>query len=152
MVVGVVGVIKVIYFSTKYNLSFAFDLCGWWFCVFFNVFLALSYLHILDGGCVVVAFFDSQDTFGLILSKVVRVMVRWFSFKVCDTFVAFWRRLDDSCCLIVFQVFVRFDGFIFSGHAVMPDVDKTFFTFDHVLLAALLLARSFAKEVVFFHR
>ena len=32
-----------------------------------------------------------------------------------------------------------------TGHAVMPDVDRTFFTFDHVLLAALLLARSFAK-------
>jgi len=96
LVVGVVGVVKVIYSSTEYKLSFAFDLCGRWFCVFFECFLALSYLRILDKGCVVVAFFDSQDTFGLILSKFVRVMVRWFSFKVCDTFVAFWRRSDNS--------------------------------------------------------
>jgi hypothetical protein len=39
------------------------------FC-FLNVFVALSYLRVSNGGHVVVAFFDSQDTFGLILPKV----------------------------------------------------------------------------------
>jgi len=70
LVVGVVGVVEAIYFATEYKLSFTFVLCGRWFCVL-NVFLASSYLRIFDGGYVVVAFFDSQDTFGVILPKVV---------------------------------------------------------------------------------
>ena len=49
------------------------------------------------------------------------------------------------------QVFVRFEGFAPSGHVVMPEEDRTFSLFGHVILAARLLARSFAKDLVFFH-
>ena len=49
------------------------------------------------------------------------------------------------------QVFVRFEGFAPSGHVVMPEKDRTFSLFGRVILAARLLARSFAKDLVFFH-
>ena len=49
------------------------------------------------------------------------------------------------------QVFDRFEGFVPSGHVVMPEEDRSFFTFGHAILAARLLARTFAKDLVFFH-
>ena len=49
------------------------------------------------------------------------------------------------------QVFVRFEGFVPSGHAVMPEEDRAFSLFGHAILAARLLARSSAKDLVFFH-
>ena len=57
-----------------------------------------------------------------------------------------WFLMPDSP-----QVFVRFEGFAPSGHVVMPERDKTFSLFGRVILAARLLARSFAKDLVFFH-
>ena len=51
------------------NLVLPSSFVGVLFC-FLNVFVALSYLRVSNGGHVVVAFFDSQDTFGLILPKV----------------------------------------------------------------------------------
>ena len=44
------------------------------------------------------------------------------------------------------QVFVRFEGFVPSGHVVMPEEDRTFSLFGYAILAARLLARSSAKE------
>ena len=49
------------------------------------------------------------------------------------------------------QVFVRFEGFAPSGHGVMREKDGTFSLFGRVILAARLLARSFAKDLVLFH-
>ena len=42
-----------------------------------------------------------------------------------ETFAAFWRRLYVPWCLIIFQVFVRFEGFVSFGH-VMPEEDRAF--------------------------
>ena len=58
-----------------------------------------------------------------------------------------WFLMPDSP-----QVFVRFEGFAPSGHVVMPEEDRAFSLFGRVILAARLLARSFAKDLVFFHR
>ena len=49
------------------------------------------------------------------------------------------------------QVFVRFEGFVPSDHVVMPEEDRSFSLFGQVVLAARLLARSSAKDLVFFH-